>query len=287
MPSWAEIAANPFLRNGLLAGLLAAIACGTVGPYVVSRRIVFLAGAIAHIAVGGVGAAVWVGWVFPALAGRLAPLIGATIAAVLAAVVLGIAHLRAKERMDTLVGALWAVGMSAGIALARLVPGYQTELLGYLFGNIALVSAAALWWCAVLVIVVIALVALTHKRLLTLCIDPQQAQLQGISVLGTEILLLVLVALTVVVLTQVVGLILVIALLSLPAATAGHHVQRLASMIAVAIPLCAVLTTVPRLLAYGSAMAPEPAIVSAAALAYLLSLGVRKLRRSTSSPATR
>lgn len=274
-----DLGANPFLLRGLLAGILAAIACGAIGPYVVSRRIVFLSGAIAHIAVGGIGAAVWLAWVFPVLASRLTPLAGATISALLAAVVLGIAHQRASERVDTLIGALWAVGMSAGIALARLVPGYQTELLGYLFGNIALVSTDALIWTAVLVTLVVGGVAMLHKRLLALCIDPQQASLQGISVLGTEIALLALVALTVVALTQVVGLILVIALLSLPAATAAHHARRIVSMIAICVPLNVLLVTAPRILAYGSPLAPESAIVCAAALVYLASLVLVRLRR--------
>lgn len=274
-----DLGANPFLLRGLLAGILAAIACGAIGPYVVSRRIVFLSGAIAHIAVGGIGAAVWLAWVFPVLASRLTPLAGATISALLAAVVLGIAHQRASERVDTLIGALWAVGMSAGIALARLVPGYQTELLGYLFGNIALVSTDALIWTAVLVTLVVGGVAMLHKRLLALCIDPQQASLQGISLLGTEIALLALVALTVVALTQVVGLILVIALLSLPAATAAHHARRIVSMIAICVPLNVLLVTAPRILAYGSPLAPESAIVCAAALVYLASLVLVRLRR--------
>lgn len=274
-----EILRNPFLVNGLLAGVLAAIACGVVGPYVVTRRIVFLSGAIAHVAIGGIGAAVWAGWAFPALGGSLGPLVGATLAALLAAVLLGVAHRHARDRVDTLIGALWAVGMSVGVALARLVPGYQTELMGYLFGNIALVSDRALVVSAGLVAVVVAGIALLHRRLVALCVDPQEAELRGVPVLGTEIALLALVALTVVVLTQVVGLILVIALVSLPAATAAHHVLRIPAMIAVTVPLCLALTILPRLAVYGTALAPEPAIVSAAALVYLASLAARRLRQ--------
>jgi zinc transport system permease protein len=275
---WSDLISNPFLLRGLAAGALAAIACGAIGPYVVSRRIVFLAGAIAHIAVGGVGAAVWLAWALPSVAGFVTPLVGATVAAVAAAVFLAIASQRARERVDTLIGALWAVGMSAGIALARLVPGYQPELLGYLFGNVSMVSREAVWFTVVLVVLVIAGLLILHKRLLAMCIDQQQAELQGISVLGTEIALLVLVALTVVALTQVVGLILVIALLSLPAATAAHHAHRLTAMIAIAVPLCLVLVTLPRFLAYGSRLAPESAIVCAAAVVYLGSLAWRKAR---------
>jgi len=122
-------------------------------------------------------------------------------------------------------------------------------------------------------------VVLFHKRLLAICLDEQQAELQGINVLATNIVLLCLVALTVISLTQVVGLILVIALISLPAATVAHHVGRLSSMMIASTILCALLTTVPRIVVYGTAVSPESAIVLAAGAVYLASVLLDHVRR--------
>jgi zinc transport system permease protein len=277
MQFFRDMAHNPFLTRGLLAGLLASLACGVIGPYVVTRRIVFLSGAIAHMALGGVGAAIWLAYAFPACA-WFQPVHGAIVAALLAAVLIGVVHERVAERMDTLIGALWAIGMAVGILLIKFTPGYHTELMSYLFGNITFVSRQHVVLMIVLDGIILATAVVYHKRLLAICLDQEQAELQGINVLRTNIVLLCLVALTVICLTQVVGLILVIALLSLPAATAAHHVGRLAGMIVASTALCALLTTVPRIAVYGTPISAESAIVLAAGAVYLLSVLVRRFR---------
>jgi len=279
MQFFEDMAYNPFLVTGLAAGLLASLACGLIGPYVITRRIVFLSGAIAHMAVGGIGAAVFLAAQFPAVFGGLRPLHGATLASLVAAVLIGLIHQRVSERMDTLIGALWAVGMATGILLIKFTPGYQTELMTYLFGNISIVSWDQVRLILALNAVILVTVVLFYKRLLALCLDEQQAELQGINVLATNIVLLCLVALTVISLTQVVGLILVIALISLPAATAAHHVGRMGSMMLVSTLLCAVLTTVPRIAVYGTQVSPESAIILAAGAVYLASVAIGPLVR--------
>jgi zinc transport system permease protein len=104
-----DIADNAFLVTGLVAGLLASLACGVIGPYVITRRIVFLSGAIAHMAVGGIGAALFLATMLPGPFGWLRPIHGATLAALGGAVVIGLIHQRVAERMDTLIGALWSI----------------------------------------------------------------------------------------------------------------------------------------------------------------------------------
>ncbi len=275
-----DMSTNPFLLTGLLAGLLASVACGVIGPYVITRRIVFLAGAIAHMAVGGLGLAIYLRhWGGESLA-WLRPLHGALVVSLASAVLLGYAFERAAERLDTLIGAMWAVGMSVGIMLIKFTPGYWAtgDLMSFLFGNIAYVAHEDLWLMLGLDVIIILTVLTAHKRLLAICLDPQQAQLQGVNVLRTNILLLALVALTVICLIQVVGLILVLALLSLPAATAGHHLRRLPAMMWAATALAALLTVLPRVAVYGSTVSPESAIVLAAAGVYLLSVGIKRLR---------
>ena len=275
-----DLGSNPFLSTGLLAGLLASVACGVMGPYVITRRIVFLAGAIAHIAIGGVGAAIYAAHRFPESCGALNPLVGATVVSVLAAVTLAVLHQRARERLDTVVGALWAIGMAIGLLLIKMTPGYHTDLMSYLFGNIAFVGWDSIRLMVGLDLIIVIVVVLWHKRFLALCLDEEQAELQGISVLATEIVLLVLVALTVIVLTQVVGLILVIALLSLPAAAVAQWVPRMTSLIGYSVVLSAVLMTVPRVLVYGTRISPEAAIVLAAAGIYLTAIVLRRWRGS-------
>ena len=275
-----DLGSNPFLLTGLLAGLLASIACGVMGPYIITRRIVFLAGAIAHIAIGGVGAAIYLTHRFPEGCSGLNPLMGATVVSVLAAVVLAILHQRAQERLDTVVGALWAIGMAAGLLLIKMTPGYHTELMSYLFGNIAFVGWDSIRLMVGLDLIIVVVAVLWHKRFLALCLDEEQAELQGISVLATEIVLLVLVALTVIVLTQIVGLILVIALVSLPAAAVAQRVPRRTSLISYSVVQSGMLTTVPRVLVYGTRISPEAAIVLAAAGIYLTAVVLRRWRRS-------
>ena len=273
-----DMPVNPFLLTGLVAGLLASIACGAIGPYVITRRIVFLSGAIAHTAVAGVGATIWLKYRLPATPAWFEPIHGALVVALLSAVILAIVEEKASERLDTLIGAMWAGGMAIGILLIKLTPGYHTELMGYLFGNPAIVGWGQIALMAALNVIIFVTVLMFQKRLLAVCLDPQQARLQGINVLATNMVLLCLTALTVICLTQVVGLVLVIALLSLPAATAAHHLGRLSGMMLASTLLCMALTTLPRIAVYGTPISPGESIVLTAGAVYLTSVLIRRIR---------
>ena len=264
-----DMADNPFLLNGLLAGVLAAVACGVVGPYVVARRMVFLVGAVAHVAVGGVGAAIYLNRTMPSQFGWLTPMHGAFAAAIIAAVLIAILLEYARERLDTLIGACWAVGMSGGIMLMKFTPGYQSELTSFLFGNLAYVPADALWMLAALNGIIIVTVALMHKRMLAVSLDETFARVQGVRVFTINLILLLLIALATIALVRVVGLILVLALLTLPAATVGHFTRRFDILTWGSILLCALLTTIPRMAVYGTRVSPESSIVLVAAFIYL------------------
>ncbi|MFO7905290.1 MAG: metal ABC transporter permease [Planctomycetota bacterium] len=268
MQFFRDVAHNPFLATGLLAGLLASLACGVVGPYVVTKRIVFLSGAIAHMAVAGVGATIWLNDKIPAM-DWFQPVHGAMVAALAGAILIAFVHEHVAERMDTLIGALWAVGMAVGILFIKLTPGYHTELMSYLFGNISVVKSSDVVLLAVLNLIILAIALAYHKRFLAICLDQQQAEIQGINVFATNAVLLCLVALTVICLTQIVGLILVMALLTLPAAAAAHHVDRISGTMIVATGLSLAITTLPRLAVYGTSISPESAIVLAAGAVYL------------------
>lgn len=281
-----DMAVNPLLVTGLLGGFLASLACGAIGPYVITRRIVFLSGAVAHTIIGGVGAVIFLRFRFPSALEGLQPLHGAIIAAMLAAVLIALVQHYARERLDTLIGALWAIGMAVGLLLIKYTPGYHVELFSYLFGNIAVVSWDDVQLIAGLDLIILVALLLFHKRLLAVCLDEEYAQLQGVHVLGTNIVLLSLVALTTVALIRVVGLILVIALLSLPAATAAHFTRSMPRMIALSVILSVLLTTVPRVAVYGTRLSPESAIILSAGAVYLLALIVRRLFPAKSNAKT-
>jgi zinc transport system permease protein len=232
---------HTFLRYALLAGVLASIPCGVVGSFVVIRRISYIAGGIAHSVLAGLGVVHYLQVVHGFTA--VSPMGGAVIAALLAALIIGWVSLHLKQREDTVIGAVWAMGMAVGIVFISLTPGYTTDLMSYLFGNILLVSTGDLWLIAALDVLVLIIVVLFHKQLLAVCFDSEFAALRGVHINRFYFLLLGLTALTVVLLVSVVGIILVIALLTLPAAMANLFARRLWQMMATATLLCVALTT--------------------------------------------
>ncbi len=198
-----------FLRNALLAGLLASIVCGVIGSFVVVKRISFVSGAIAHSVLGGIGIAYFM---------NFSPTIGAFIFAVLSAILISIIKQRKKQNEDTVLSAFWAVGMAIGIIFMSMTPGYNSNLMTYLFGNILLVTNSDLLSLLILVFVILATVLVFYRQFIAMIFDEEFARLKKIKVNFLYTLLLILISLSVVILIRVVGIILVIALLTLPAA---------------------------------------------------------------------
>lgn len=266
----AALGENRFLQFALLAGVLSGVACGVVGAYVVTRRITYIAAAVSHSVLGGMGAAryaqVVFGWSW------CEPIYGAVASAILAAALIGWVSLRAREREDTVIGAIWAVGMAVGVIFIARTPGYSQDLMSYLFGNILLVSASDLWLIGLLDVVVVGLGLALYNRFLAVCFDEEFARLRGIRVEFYFLLLLCLTALTVVVLIKVVGIILVIALLTLPAATAGAFARTLLRMMFIATILCIGLTTAGLALSYSPDLPAGATTIILAGVVYLASL---------------
>jgi len=275
------LTAHAFLQRALLAGLLISLSCGIVGTYVVSRRITYIAGSVAHCVLGGMGAARYLqivhGWNW------LTPLYGALAAAVSAAVIIGLISLRAREREDTVIGALWAIGMAVGVLFISQTPGYSEDLMSYLFGNILVISSTDLWLIALLDVVVTVITLLFYRQLQAVCFDEEFSRLRGLRVEFHYLLLLCLTALTVVLLVTVVGIVMVIALLTLPAAMARFFSRSLWQMMLLATGFCAVLTTSGLAMSYGPDLPAGATIIVLAGAAYLLvSAGQRLFRRSAS-----
>jgi len=257
-----------FLQNAVIAGLLASVACGVMGTYVVVRRIVFISGGISHAVLGGMGIAYYYSY---------NPLHGAVIASLIAALVIGFVSLRYHQYEDTIIGAIWSIGMAIGILFIYKTPGYNVDLMSYLFGNILMVGTQRLQIMGFLDIIIVVSVILLYKRFLAVCFDEEYSQLQGIGVLGTYLLLLCLIALTVVILIQVVGLILVIALLTLPAATSRHYTSSLGQMMILASILGAVFTTSGLIVSYGLDLPAGATIIVIAGIVYLLATSLKGL----------
>jgi zinc transport system permease protein len=265
----------PFMQYALLTGLLASVACGVVGTYVVARRITYVAGGIAHCVLGGMGAAVYFSKVYHIA--WLTPLHGATVAAVLAAVIIGVVSLRFRQREDTIISALWASGMAAGVLFIVKTPGYQQDLMSYLFGNILMVSASDLWLIAILDLAVIVLSLAFYKQFLAICFDEEFARTRGVRVEAFYLLLLMLTALTVVLLVTVVGIVLVIALLTLPVAAAGQFARRLWQMMLLATILSMLLTTAGLAISYSPDLPTGAMTILLASGVYVCSIASGRL----------
>ncbi len=257
----------PFLRYALLTGLLASVPLGIVGSYVVTRRITYIGAAISHCVLGGIGAALYLNVVYHL--DWCSPLAGAVAAALVSALIIGLVSLYARQREDTVISAVWALGMAIGLVFFAKTPG-NVDPMSYLFGNILLVSQSDVWLVAVMDLLVVALGLGLYPKLLALCFDEEFAQLRGVPVKLYYLLLLCLTALTVVLLVRVVGIVLVIALLTLPAAVAGHFARRLWQMMLLAIVCCMVFVTAGIALSYPTNLPSGPVIILIAGATYLV-----------------
>ena len=260
-----------FLRNALWMAALSRVAVGVVGTMVVTRRIASLGGAISHVALGGVGAALFLQRVCAFY--WCSATLGAVAGALFAALVVGIVSMYAKEREDTIINAVWALGMSVGLLFLDRTPG-TIEWQSYLFGSILLLTEADLWMVTVLDVVVLVPTLLFYNNLLAMSFDGTFAELRGVKVRLIYPALLALTALTIVLLINVVGIILVIALLTLPAATAGCYTRHLWSMMLLSGILNWIFVTAGLLASFWLRVSSGPAIVVLAGSAYIISLAL-------------
>ena len=258
------------MQNALAGGLLASVACGAIGSYVVVKRIGYLAGGIAHAVLGGMGIAYYLG---------RPPIEGALVSALVFAFILGWVSLRMQQQEDTIIGALWAGGMAVGILFISQTPGYNVDLMSFLFGNILMIASDDLYWIAGLDVLILLSVFLFYKQFIAVSFDEEFARLRGIPVERFYLLFLSLVALTVVILIQIVGLILVIALLTLPAAIAGQYVRSLSLMMFLAPLLGMLFTTGGLALSYQPDLPPGPTIILLAGAFYLVSLVLNQIKK--------
>lgn len=269
-PEWS------FLRFAILIGLLVSPTLGIIGTLVVTRRISSLAGASAHAALGGFGLALFLqrvcGLVF------FTATLGAVFGALTAALIVGIVSIVAKEREDSIIGAVWALGMSAGLLFLDHTPGY-VDWQGYLFGNILLLTQQDLYLTLTLDAAVLLPTLIFYPAIQAMFFDGTFAKLRGLKVNFIYLSLLALTALTIVLLINLVGIMLVIALLTIPAAAAGCCTSRLSSMMVVAALFNALFITAGLVASSIISIPSGPAIVLFAGIVYLICLLIKKMTR--------
>lgn len=260
-----------FMQNAILAGLLASIACGIIGVYVVVNRIVFISGGIAHTSFGGVG----LGYLL-----EINPVTGALFFTVASALGMGFIIRRTRLAEDTVIGIMWSMGMALGIIFIDLAPGYAPDLFSYLFGNILTVPESDLVMMAVLNFIIVAIVIAFYKEFLALSFDEEFGTVVGVPVQALHLLLLCMIALTVVLLIRVVGIILVIALLTIPATMAKQFTHDLKKMMLLAILFGMLFTFGGLWLSYEFDLASGATIILFGGSVLLATLGTLRLIRN-------
>ncbi len=264
-----EVLQYDFIQNALIAGVLISIAAGIIGSLVVVNKITFLTGGIAHSSYGGIGLAIYLG---------LPVLFGATVFAVLTAVIIAIITLNNRNRIDAIIGMMWASGMAIGIIFVDLTPGYNVDLMSYLFGSIIAVSNDDLIYMTALDIFIVSTVVFFYKQILAVSYDSEFATLRGINIKFFYTLILILAALCVVAAIKAVGLILVIALLTIPTYLAESFASRLSTMMVISSILATIFTILGLVVSYIYDISSGASIIMVAVviLAFVKLLKIKK-----------
>ncbi|WKY47587.1 metal ABC transporter permease [Eubacteriaceae bacterium ES3] len=258
-----------FLQNALFGGILASIVCGMIGVIIVEKKLVMMSGGIAHTAYGGVGLGYLLGF---------EPIIGAFLFAVLSALAIGAISKKSQSGTDVIIGLFWSMGMALGILFIALMPGYPPDLSSYLFGNILSVTRSDLWLMFVITAVVSFSVIAFFNHWKVFLFDDEFAGILGLKTNFLDNILLILVAMTVVALIRVVGIILVIALLTAPAAIAAMITSNLAKRMMTAAILGVLFCVFGIYLSYTLNIASGAAIVLLSGMVYFLMFMVKRIR---------
>lgn len=256
-----------FIQNALISGILVSIAVGIVGSLVVVNKMTFLAGGIAHSSYGGIGLAIFLG---------LPILLGTTAFALLCAGLIAFMTIKKRERIDALIGVIWAGGMAVGIILVDMTPGYNVDLMSYLFGSILAVSNSDIWFIFFVDLFILGSVVLFYKELLAVSYDSEFASLRGINVKFFYTLMLVLSALSVVAAISVVGLILVIALLTIPTFISESYFSKLSYIMISSVFLAIIFTVIGLMLSYYYDLSSGASIIIVAVIALFISKAIKR-----------
>ncbi len=263
-----EILQYEFMRNALIAAVLVNIACGIVGTYVVIKKIVFISGGISHAAFGGIGLGYFLG---------INPIIAAVPFSILSAVVIGLIGRRSRLSEDTAIGIIWAVGMALGILFINLTPGYAPDLFSYLFGNILTIPVYDLYLMLAMDLVIIIIAVLFFREFYAVSFDEEYSTITGIPGNLLYLLLLCIIALSVVILIRIVGIILVIALLTIPASICRQFTYDLKKLMISSIITGIVITITGLWISYLLDLASGATIILLLAVVFFISYFMKKI----------
>jgi len=262
-----EIFQYEFLKNAIVATVLVNIVCGIVGTYVVIKKIVFISGGISHAAFGGIGLGYFLG---------VNPIITAVPFSLLSALAVGLISKRSKLSEDAAIGIIWAVGMALGIIFINLTPGYAPDLFSYLFGNILTIPVSDLYIMLVMNVIIILVVALFFKEFNAISFDEEFSTVVGIPNRILYLVLLCMVALSVVILIRIVGIILVIALLTIPSSICRQFTYNIKKLIISSIVVGIILTLTGLWISYLLDLASGATIIIILAVVFLFSFFIKK-----------
>jgi len=262
-----EIFQYEFMRNAVIAAVLVNIACGIVGTYVVIKKIVFISGGISHAAFGGIGLGYFLG---------IPPIVAAIPFSLISAITIGLISKRSKLSEDAAIGIIWAVGMASGIIFINLTPGYAPDLFSYLFGNILTIPVSDLYIMFAMDLIIILIVALFFKEFYAISFDEEFSTVTGIPNRILYLVILCMVALSVVVLIRIVGIILVIALLTIPSSICRQFTYNMKKLIISSIVTGIILTITGLWISYLLDLASGATIILLLALVFLLSFFIKK-----------
>jgi zinc transport system permease protein len=207
-----ELLNYKFFQNAITGSILASIACGIIGTYIVVRRLVFISGGITHASLGGLGLGFYLG---------INPILAAAVFSVLSA--LGIEWLSSKQdvRKDSAIAVFWSLGMAVGIIFIFLKAGFAPNLSEYLFGNILTITQTDNISLAILALSLIVVFLLFHKKILYTAFDPEFAKTRNIPVRVIEYSMMIFIAITIVLSIRLVGIVLLMSLITVPQMTAN------------------------------------------------------------------
>ena len=256
-----EILHFNFMQNALFASLIVSLICGVIGTLIVINRMVFIAGGIAHGSYGGIGLALFLG---------ISPMLGASVFALVLGFIIAMITHKNSARLDSLIGVLWAFGMAVGIIMADLTPGYNVDLMSYLFGAILSVSVEDLCGMSAVLLLTLAFVIPFYKQLLAMSFDAQFAKLRGVNTTFLYFALVALIALGVVITIRAVGLILVIALLTIPPYIAEKLTNSMGSMMVLASILSALFCLTGLAISYAFNVSSSASIILVATSVFFI-----------------
>ncbi len=265
-----ELLSYGFMQNALMAAVLVSLASGIIGTLVVLKRMVFISGGVAHTAYGGVGLAFYLG---------INPIFGAVAFSLMASFLMGYVQRKTRQRQDTLIGVMWAIGMAIGIIFADLTPGYKADLMSYLFGSILAVTNTDLLLMLAVDILVISLVALFYKELQATAFDETFARVRNLPVDLLYVILVAMIGLSVVMLMRVVGLIMIIALLTVPAAIGAMFLKNMKHIMWLATGLSLIFTIGGLLISYYFNLSSGATIILVSGAFYLGALALHRFCR--------